>query len=136
MLAIKGGKIFSMTIRIPTLNHSARWICLSSLFAVALLLAPPARAGLAVDLNLSRFTANGTNYYYTIGLAVNTNSILPNPPFGSYIIASPGYPTNYGNGGSYTFDSTNGFVWSGSGSSFYGDFNSVMQGLTNGLWTI
>ena len=104
--------------------------------AAWLLLAPPARAGLALNVNLSRITANGTNYYWLIGCSLNTNFTLPNPPYGAYAIGSPGYPTRYGTGDSYSFDTTNGFSFSGGFSDFYGDFDSAMQGLTNGLWTI
>jgi len=125
-----------MSLCLPFGCWFKRMVYWSLLFLAAVGLAtPPARAGLAINLDMSRITANGTNYYYLIGCSLSTNFSLPLAPFGSYTIGSPGYPGNYGTGDSYTFD-TNGFNLQGGFSTFYGDFNSAMQGLTNGLWTI
>jgi len=105
-------------------------------FALGIFAAPAARAGLTMDLNLFRFTANGTNYYYSITGGLSTNSTPSNPPFGDYFLASPNYPNSPYSSANYHYDSTNGFSWQGNGYNFYGNFDSVMQAATNGLWTL
>jgi hypothetical protein len=102
-----------------------------------LALAPDARAGLTFQIHLARFNANGTNYYYTIdGGGMTTNSNPSNPPFGDYFLVSPGYPGAHGTEATFHYDSTNGFSGSSGSSGFYGDFASMMNGLTNGNWTL
>jgi hypothetical protein len=123
-------------MRIPILlrlNHLTQWKLLSLVALVVI--APSARAGLALNLDLSLFTANGTNYTYLIGCGLSTNFTLPLAPFGGYTIGSPGYPGNYGTGDTYDFD-TNGFNIQNGFSVFYGDYDSASAGMTNGLWTI
>ena len=90
-----------------------------------------AHAGLTFDLRLIR-EQQGTSYnFYT---EMETNSTLPAAPLGNYLIASPQQPTN---GSWRQFEmTTNGFNFTGGGSSSYGDFDSVMQQITNGNWTI
>jgi hypothetical protein len=117
---------FHRVLRAAVLCLAAGW----------LVMAPDARAGLTFNINLSQFNSNGTNYYYTISGLLSTNSDLPNPPFGDYLMVSPGYPGNNGTGANFHYDSTNGFYATGGFSDFYGDFASVMDGMTNGNWTI
>lgn len=107
-------------------------LCCSTLPLVAfLLLAGTAnvRAGLTFELYL--YTYNGSYIFYT---PLSTNATLPSAPLGDYTILSPQQPTN---GSWRQFElSSNGLSLTGGGEGFYGDFASVMQGITNGLWSI
>jgi len=102
------------------------------LCAMVVLFAPSiTRAGLALEMNVIRYDLNG--YYFSPNLT--TNSAPPNLPFGDYQLASPQSPTNGISPYQYHFD-TNGFSQTGGFSWGYGDFASLMQGLTNGTWSI
>ncbi len=103
------------------------------ILAACLLFAPPARAGLTLDLQLQRSFWAG-NYYYGGWPNLNTNTTPPNISYGSYIITSPGYPDN-GYSITYQFDATGFNLVTGSGS-METDFNLFSQGLTNGNWSI
>ena len=98
-------------------------------FAACCLTAPMARAGLAVDIHLYH---DNFGYYFYPYLSADTN--LPNFPDGIYQIASPQNPTN---GSQLQYQATNGTLnFTGGGGNYYGDFNSFLYGITNGLWTI
>src|SRR5581483_7824104 len=97
------------------------------------LAAPGARAGLTFTLDLYRNNQGGTYVFYT---PLSTNSILPAAKPGDYIISSPGWPTN---GSVREFQLTSAGitdVFSGDGEYGYSDFDSAMQQITNGTWTI
>jgi hypothetical protein len=95
--------------------------------------APPARAGLTLDLQLDRFFGAG-NYYYDCWPNLNTNGTPPNVAYGSYVIESPGYPDN-GFRSTYQFDA-NGFNETTGDGNMETDFNLFSQDLTNGNWSI
>jgi hypothetical protein len=103
------------------------------ILAACLWFAPPARAGLTLDLQLQRSFWAG-DYYYGCWPNLSTNSIPPNIAYGSYVITSPGYPDN-GYSITYQFDATGFNLVTGS-SSMETDFNLFSQGLTNGNWSI
>ena len=98
--------------------------------ACLLLAVAPARAGLALELNLIRYDASG--YYFSPYL--NTNNTAPSVPFGDYTIASLNAPTN-GSWARYHFDAA-GFNQVDGSSWGYGDFATMVHELTNGNWTI
>ena len=118
-------------------SAKSAWIVFGVLLCLSGWLAPSARAGLTFQTHISRFNANGTNYYYTIdGAQMTTNSNPSNPPFGDYPLVSPGYPGNNGTEATFHYDSTNGFYGIGGSSTFYGDYVSMLNGVTNGNWTL
>ena len=101
--------------------------------ALCMLASPAARAGLTLNIDFYR-NSQGQNYVFYTPLA--TNDVAPAAALGTYIITSPGGTAN---GAQRGFDlTTNGvsdrgeFDYQGS----YGDFNSAMQQITNGAWTI
>lgn len=100
---------------------------------VALLLAPFARAGLTLQIHLYR-SSQGSGYaFYT---PLSTNAIAPAAAFGTYIVRSPGWPTN---GSQRAFDlSATGLSdhYELDGEYGYGDFNSALFQITNGVWSI
>ena len=115
------------------LNNSARRIAgVGLLYLLALSCGSPvAHAGLSFELLLIR-EQQGTSYYFYTEL--QTNSTLPAASPGNYLIASPQQPTN---GSWRQFDLTaNGLKFTGGGNNSSGDFDSVMQQITNGNWTI
>jgi len=102
-------------------------LCLLALLCVL----PVAHAGLSFELLLIR-EQQGTSYYFYTEL--RTNSTLPAAALGNYLIASPQQPTN---GSWRQFDlTTNGLNVTGGGNNSFGNFDSVLQQITNGNWTI
>jgi hypothetical protein len=99
------------------------------ILAACLLFAPPARAGLTVDIHLYHDTYG---YYFYPWLNANTNT--PDFPTGNYMIASPQIPSN---GSQLQYQATNNtLTFTGGGGNYYGDFNSFLYGITNGQWSI
>jgi hypothetical protein len=108
-----------------------RWLRLIFLaFALGIIVAPAARAGLNLEMNVIRYHQFG--YYFLPNFG--TNGTAPSVPFGDYYITSSGYPTN-GASAFYHYD-TNGFNQIGGGPYAYGDFDAMMHELTNGTWSI
>ncbi len=102
--------------------------CLANLFG-----AGSAQAGLTFVLDLYRESQGQTYVFYT---PMVTNATPPATPLGTYVIYSPGWPTN---GSVRGFEmTTNGLVDDFSYDSEYGynDFNSAIQQITNGTWKI
>jgi hypothetical protein len=112
--------------------------CLVAFVWAACFLVPPAtRAGLVFDLQLYQYgNQNGVTYTYYFDPVLNTNTSAPSVPFGSYYVTSSDIPTN-GSSSQWQYD-TNGFNRAGSyGTRYsYGDYNSMLHELTNGLWTL
>ncbi len=118
-------------------NHPAIFKCLKGgglfLLAAAMLLPPCARAGLTFVLDLYRDNQGQSYVFYT---PMATNNLAPAAPLGTYVISSPGWPTNGSQRGfdltasglvdRYEFDSEYG----------YGDFDSAWQQITSGHWSI
>jgi len=103
------------------------------MFVTGLLAVPSARAGLTVDIHL-----NHDHYGYYFFPYLSTNTTPPNFPAGDYQIASPQIPTNgsdlFYHATSNTFDF--GINGNYGGGSYYSDFGSFLNGITNGLWSI
>ena len=102
-------------------------------FIIVLYGVPAARAGLTMTIDFYRNT-QGRNYVFYMPFA--TNAIGPNAALGTYVIGSPGWPAG---GSQQGFDlTTNGLSDRGDldGQNNYGDFNSALQQITNGTWTI
>ncbi len=100
-------------------------IAVASLFTV-----PALHAGVTFNLTIT------PGFFDT--WSTTTNSTGPNPPFGGYLMVSPGYPTNNQTTSGFTYD-TNGWnlLYNGSSSaSFVPDFNTLMSSITNGQWTL
>ncbi len=106
------------------------------MFAACLFAAAPARAGLTVIMELAHEINNFyppatyTNYQILLW-GIGTNSTLPAAPFGDYVISSPS--------GAVTeaFQvSSGGVSEGGGGTADFSDYNSFIQELTNGNWTI
>jgi hypothetical protein len=103
------------------------------IIALVLSAAPSARAGLTFTIDMYR-TSQGQTYVFYTPLA--TNAIAPAAALGTYVISSPSWPTN---GSRRGFDVTAGGVSDRSefdSENGYSDFNSAMQQITNGAWTI
>src|SRR5580698_8919684 len=96
-------------------------------------LAAPARAGLTVDLTLYHDTYGYYFYPY-----LNTNTTAPAYPTGTYLVASPQYPTN----GSYLYFQATSSNFNEcipdncGGGNYYYSFDSFVAGITNGQWSI
>jgi hypothetical protein len=116
------------------ITNRSRFLCIHWVACVSLLFlagVPTARAGLTLEMNVIQYYPGG---YYT-NPYLSTNATPPNLPFGTYQLASAGYPTN-GYSALYRFD-TNGFYQiDGYPYGFYNGFTSLVQGLTNGNWNI
>src|ERR1700744_580747 len=106
-----------------------RWRLIFLAGVLVCLAAPIARAGLSLEMNVIRYDYG---YYFSPNLGTNTTGSVV--PFGDYVVTSPGVPTN-GSSAFYHFD-TNGFNFTGGGSYGYGNFDDMMQQLTNGAWSI
>ncbi len=94
---------------------------------------PAARAGLTVDVHL--YHDNFGYYFYPY---LNSNTNLPDFPNGIYQIASPQIPTN---GSRLIYVATNNTIsecYNGDcgGGSYYGTYDTMIDGITNGLWSI
>jgi uncharacterized repeat protein (TIGR03803 family) len=103
-------------------------------FIISLFGMPAARAGLTMTIDFYR-NSQGQNYQFYLPIA--TNTVGPNAALGTYVISSPGWPAG---GTRQGFDlTTNGINGRGdlSGQNpAYPDFNSALQQITNGTWTI
>src|SRR5208282_509636 len=113
------------------LNHLSGFRLL--ILAACLLFAPPARAGLTVDVHLYHDTYG--YYFYPF---LSANATLPNFPTGIYQIASPQLPAN---GSRLIYQATNGTISECynndcGGANYYSTFDSVLYGITNGQWSI
>src|ERR1017187_9415484 len=118
-----------------TLNKSFRHILRSGLLCLIALSfeTHDARAGLSLTIDLYRTLQAQTYVFYT---PLATNAVTPAAALGTYVISSPGWPasgsrigfemTSSGLSDRTEFDSENS----------YGDFNSAMQQITNGTWSI
>src|SRR5208282_4644041 len=110
-------------------------------FALVIFATPAARAGLTMEVDLSRGNYQGSQYYQ-FGCTLSTNSTAPNVSFGDYFVVSPGWPTNANASATLFQYDTNGFnPVSGNGNSFnlFDSTNfsdSLIQNITNGQWTI
>ena len=104
---------------------------------VLLFLAPSARAGLSViveaahEINRAYPPAIYTNYQILLW-DVEVNGNLPAAPSGNYVISSPNGFISEG------FQVTGSTIsdFTGSGSADFSDYDSFIQELTNGNWTI
>ncbi len=96
---------------------------------VAMLCIPTVRAGLTVDLHIYRNDFDHAAYAW-----LSTNNVPPAPPLGDYLIQSPHYPTN---GTHLRYSHTPGsFIFLGGGDSGAENFDSFINSLTNGPWSI
>ena len=94
-----------------------------------MLAAPAARAGLTFNLDFYR--SNDAYVFYT---PLTTNATPPAAPLGTYTIYSPQQPTN---GAWRQFElTTSGLNLISGGESWYGDYASMMEAITNGDWRI
>ncbi len=98
---------------------------------VALVL--PVRAGLTVDVH---FYHDNFGYYFYPFLSANDS--LPDFPTGIYQIASPQIPSG---GSRLVYQATNNTISECydndcGGGSYYGTFDTMLYGVTNGLWSI
>jgi len=95
---------------------------------------PAAHAGLTFTLDLYR-THGQTYHFYT---PLSTNSTPPAAPQGTYFIYSPLYSTLQPTNGSWRemVVDTNGVTTLNGTENPYTDFNSLMQQITNGNWTM
>lgn len=111
---------------------STRLLRFDLLLLAALLVAvPPARAGLTVNM-LMYHTVPGLSAIngYDIVPILSTNTTPPDAPLGHYVVSSPG-------GGSHSeYDLTSTNFTGGSYGNSYPDYDSFIQELTNGNWTI
>ena len=117
-------------ILIKSARHSLR-LGLLCLIALSFGL-PAARAGLTFELRMYRNNQGQTYQFYT---PLSTNSTAPDAPYGTYIINSPQWPTS---GSTRSFELTASGLNTTSGQEHwtYHDFDTVMQEITNGTWTI
>lgn len=110
------------------------WSIIQRFLPVAFILglwAPaPARAGLTLQLQTSRWGAEG--YYFYVWLA--SNNVAPAYPLGSYLVTSWQYPTN--GCSSWSEADENGIQGRSGGAWFYTDYGAMMAGLTNGNWSV
>ena len=115
----------------PSLSICLRWMaCLCLLFTLGM---SAARAGLTVTINLYHDQYG----YYSYGF-LNANAALPNFPDGDYLIASPDYP---GGGSHLLYTASGGNLTSGingqyGSGTYYQGFDALLQGITNGTWSI
>jgi hypothetical protein len=118
------------------LNTSVRRI-VGRVFLCLLLLSigsPAARAGLSLEMNMYLTSQGQTYVFYT---PLTTNAIAPAAAAGTYIINSPGWPAS-GSRRGFEMTTTNVLIDRTEFDSEhgYGDFNSALQQITNGAWTI
>ncbi len=116
-------------MNIPMRRNGAIFTALALIF----LLPSLARAGLTFELHLVRFESGQLYKFFT---PLDTNSIGSTPAQGTYIIYSPQYLTST-NGAfrAITVDATGANTVDGNEIT-YSDFNSVMQQITNGTWSM
>jgi len=118
------------------LNQSAhQYLSLGIVGLFALLFnSPEAHAGLNFELNLYRYSQG---QYYAFYTPLTTNAVAPAAAVGTYVITSPGWPTN-GSSRGYELTTTNVLIDRYEFDSEYGyaDFNSALKQITNGPWTV
>jgi Concanavalin A-like lectin/glucanases superfamily len=118
------------------LNQSARPIIGAGLLCLMALSSgsPAARAGLSLEMNMYRTSQGQTYVFYT---PLTTNAIAPAAAVGTYIISSPGWPAS-GSRRGFEMTTTNVLIdrTEFDSENSYGDFNSALQQITNGAWTI
>ncbi len=121
-------------MNIPVITRAHRLLRLGFLAALCMLAAPGARAGLTFTLDIYR-TRGQTYHFYT---PLSTNSTPPAAPLGTYFISSPFYSTQQPTNGSWREIevSTNGVTTIDGTENPYPDFDSMMQQITNGAWTM
>src|SRR5579871_1477770 len=121
-----------------TLNpFSARILCrcgvLFTFLAICFFTTYHAHAGLTFELHVVRFQAGQTYKFFT---PLNTNATAPAAAQGTYVIYSPQFlASTNGAFRAITIDSNGVNTISGEEIT-YPDFNSVMQQITNGTWSI
>jgi len=123
--------------------RARRWFWQVALaFVLGIFAAPAARAGLTMELDLTRGNDQGYQYYQ-FGSYLLTNSTPPNVSFGDYFVVSPGWPTNANASATlFHFDATGFNQVSSSGSVDFSEFDapdfsdSFIQNITNGQWSI
>jgi hypothetical protein len=93
------------------------------ILAACLLFAPPARAGLTVEMHLY----NNNNNFFAFPL-LSTNTVTSNNPSNTYFVSSPL--------GGIHGELDAGSTFSQASSSAYGNLESLIQELTNGNWTL
>ena len=105
-------------------------LCLLALFFGS----PAAHAGLSLEMNMYLTSQGQTYVFYT---PLTTNAIAPAAAAGTYIINSPGWPAS-GSRRGFEMTTTNVLIDRTEFDSEhgYGDFNSALQQITNGSWTI
>src|SRR5690348_8261459 len=114
-------------------RHWRRGGVVLALLASLLLTAPVARAGLTFEMHLVRFGAGQAYKFFT---PLNTNSTAPAAAQGTYLIYSPQFlASTNGAFRAITIDS-NGVNTVAGQEIIYSDFNSLMQQITNGTWSI
>ncbi|HEY3761735.1 MAG TPA: LamG-like jellyroll fold domain-containing protein [Verrucomicrobiae bacterium] len=117
-------------------NRIVRLLTLFSAFAAAWLgTVPAARAGLTFELHLVRFEQGQQYKFFT---PLYTNSTGPAAAFGTYFISSPFYSASHTTDGSWrelqvTADGVNTLAGT---ENLYPDFASLMNQITNGVWTM
>ncbi len=130
-------------MKISSGSHACRLLRQIALALVLGIFAAPAtRAGLTMELDLTRGNYQG-DQYYQFGSNLQTNSTLPNVSFGDYFVVSPGWPSNANASATLFQYDTNGFNQvNSSGSGGFSEFDapdfsdSFIQNITNGQWTI
>jgi hypothetical protein len=121
-------------MKTSSITHARRLLRLAFLIvALGIFAVPAARAGLTVDVHLYH---NNFGYYFYPYLSANANP--PDFPDGVYQIASPQIPAN---GSRLVYYATNSTISQGyngdyGGGSYYGTYDDIIYGVTNGLWTI
>ncbi|MGD0745485.1 MAG: LamG-like jellyroll fold domain-containing protein, partial [Verrucomicrobiota bacterium] len=102
--------------------------------AACLLAVPPARAGLAVIMEMAHEIDNQYAYtnYQILVWDVITNSTPPAAPLGGYVISSPSGAVTEG----FQLSAAGISGFSGSGHADFSDYHSFIQEITNGNWTI
>jgi hypothetical protein len=124
----KVGVIMNQSLFTNALPRAVGLLLFSTSFIVA-----SARAGLTVDIHL--YHDNNGYYFYPF---LSTNTIPPNFPVGDYLIASPEIPAS---GSRLVFRATatsfNECINNDcGGATYYNSFDSLLNGITNGLWSI
>lgn len=114
-------------------RHLRRSGAVLTLLASLLFAAPLVRAGLTFDVQFLRYQEGQSYRFYT---PLNTNSTAPAAAQGTYVIYSPQFlASTNGAFRAFTIDS-NGVNTIAGQEIPYPDFDSAMQQITNGTWSI
>ena len=112
----------------PSRITSARAFLTLAISCLFVLLAPPAHAGITIQMQINRNCQEGSPYYLTF-TSITTNT--PVPPDTAYYIWSPASSQDNGNFADLLPDGSN-----PSGDGYYGDdFQAFLSDMTN-LWTL